>query len=420
MKPTENIKRLIKNTKIKTNPAVNEAVLTDLLNKLDSSENIGLAAKQPNVWRIIMKSKITKYAAAAAVIVIAVVLSTTFLNKSVSPAYAIEQTIQACKNTRFIHFELFRPSNTKDKDAWLEYDDSGQIKNVRVNFYFSKGNELVMVWKQGRTQMWDKQRKKLQLFEDKIYTDKIIFFVQRYDPVSAVEHIQKMEKEGKVKIEIDEPSNKREPIILTAIYEPNTYALEGPKPQMKEVFSIDQSTKLVTAIELYELKDGQYSYIGVWKFPDYNIAFDAQIFNLEGELPSDVDIVDMMTLDIGLEQCDLTNEQIVIKVVREFFNALIAKDYEAAVKLFYHESPKTEAGIRRGLEKINVLRIISIDKPFPCSPMGTWRALCILEIEKDGQIARLEPNDIFVSHVLGHPTRWAIDTGSLGFLKLNL
>lgn len=362
-----------------------------------------------------MKSRIAKVAAAA-VIIVAVTLSITFLDKAVAPAYAIGQTIQACKNTRFIHFELFLPSNNKDKDAWLEYDDSGQIKNVRVNFYFSKGNELVMVWKQGRTQMWDKQRKKLQLFEDKIYTDKIIFFVQRYDPASAVEHIQKMEKEGKVKIKIDEPSNKTKPIILTAIYEPNTYALEGPKPQMKEVFFIDPYTKLVTAIEIYELKDGQYSYIGVWKFPDYNIAFNAQIFNLEGELPSDVDIVDMMALDIGLEQCDLTNEQIAIKLVREFFNALIAKDYESAIKLLYHESPEAEAGIRKEIEKINIIRVISVDKAFPCSPMGSWSVSCVFESEKDGKVVRLGPTNIFVNHVLGHPNRWVIEGG---FFKLN-
>jgi hypothetical protein len=68
MKPADNIKRLIKNTKIKTNPAVNEAVLNDLLNKLDSSENISSAAKQPSVWRIIMKRPIIKFAVAACVL----------------------------------------------------------------------------------------------------------------------------------------------------------------------------------------------------------------------------------------------------------------------------------------------------------------------------------------------------------------
>ena len=52
MRPAENIKKLIKNAPIKTNPAVNEAVLRDLLNELDKSEKKPSAALQPNMpWR---------------------------------------------------------------------------------------------------------------------------------------------------------------------------------------------------------------------------------------------------------------------------------------------------------------------------------------------------------------------------------
>jgi len=410
MKSVKNIEQLIKNFNVTANMKMDQRVHHNVLEVMRKSKQKS-AGLQPNLWRIIMKNPITKFA--AAVIIIVAALAITLLDKAVAPAYAIEQTIQACKNIRFIHFEYFGPSNNKMKDAWLEYDDSGQIKNVRINFcYYSRGDDSVTVWKQGRTQYWDKPSKKLKLFEDKIFTDKIISFAQRYDPARSVENIQKMEKEGKVKIEIDEPSNKTYPIILTAIWEPNTFVIERPWPQMKEVFSIDRSTKLVKAIETYELNDGQYSYIGVWKYPDYNIAFDAQIFSLEDEVPSDVNIVDMMALDIGLEQCDLTNEQIAIKLVREFFKALVAKDYEGAIKLLYHETPEEEAEIQKELEKLDVLRIISIDETFPPPPKsrGVLGVSCILEIEKDGQVVRWEPNDIFVSRVLGHPNRWTIDS----------
>jgi hypothetical protein len=80
MKPTENIKRLIKNIKIKTNPAVNEAVLNDLLNKLDKNKH--LTEMKPSVWRIIMKSSMTKYAAAA-MIVIAVLFGVHYFSGSI-------------------------------------------------------------------------------------------------------------------------------------------------------------------------------------------------------------------------------------------------------------------------------------------------------------------------------------------------
>jgi len=73
MRPAENIKKLIKNAPIKTNPAVNEAVLKDLLNELDKSEKKPSATLQPNIWKIIMKSRITQLTTAA-VIIIAVII----------------------------------------------------------------------------------------------------------------------------------------------------------------------------------------------------------------------------------------------------------------------------------------------------------------------------------------------------------
>jgi hypothetical protein len=38
-----------------------------------------------------------------------------------------------------------------------------------------------------------------------------------------------------------------------------------------------------------------------------------------------------MILDIGLEQTDLTEKEIAVKVVRSFLQALIAKDYDRAM-----------------------------------------------------------------------------------------
>ena len=73
MKPTENIERFIKNAKIKTDPAVNEAVLNNLLDELDKSEISAPADIGPGIWRIIMKTKITKFAVAAMIIVAALI-----------------------------------------------------------------------------------------------------------------------------------------------------------------------------------------------------------------------------------------------------------------------------------------------------------------------------------------------------------
>ena len=69
MRSADNIKKLIKNTKIKTNPEVNKAILNDLLNRLDKAESVQMDAKQPNIWRIIMQSPIPRVVTAIAAII---------------------------------------------------------------------------------------------------------------------------------------------------------------------------------------------------------------------------------------------------------------------------------------------------------------------------------------------------------------
>jgi len=102
MRPAENIEKLIGNVPINTSAKRDREVLDDVLNALEKSNNIRSAAHQPNIWRIIMKSRITKLATAA-VIVIAVVLSITILNQSATPAWAIEQTIKAIEGFQAIY-----------------------------------------------------------------------------------------------------------------------------------------------------------------------------------------------------------------------------------------------------------------------------------------------------------------------------
>lgn len=63
-----NIKRLIKNVKIKTNPEINKVVLNDLLNRLDKSK--GKYSAEMNVWRIIIKSRMARFAVAAVIIAV--------------------------------------------------------------------------------------------------------------------------------------------------------------------------------------------------------------------------------------------------------------------------------------------------------------------------------------------------------------
>ena len=124
MRSAETIKKLIKNTKIKTNPKVNKSVLDGLLNRMDRAGGAEVNAPQQDTWRIIMKSRITKFAMVA-VLVAAVLLSITFLDKTVTPAYAIGQTIEAFRNIRFLHLVGYNESGAIQDERWIEIKADG-------------------------------------------------------------------------------------------------------------------------------------------------------------------------------------------------------------------------------------------------------------------------------------------------------
>ncbi len=68
MRPAENIDKLIKKLRYKAGPETHERVLGNVLRALEKKEKQKSGATAPNIWRIIMKSQVTKIAAAVVVI----------------------------------------------------------------------------------------------------------------------------------------------------------------------------------------------------------------------------------------------------------------------------------------------------------------------------------------------------------------
>jgi outer membrane lipoprotein-sorting protein len=69
MKPAEKIENLIKKSRYKANPEAYDKALNSFLQAVDVHEKQKSAITEPNIWRIIMKSRITKLAAAAVIII---------------------------------------------------------------------------------------------------------------------------------------------------------------------------------------------------------------------------------------------------------------------------------------------------------------------------------------------------------------
>lgn len=107
MNPQENTEKLIRELVLTGTKAADQRVLNDALTAYDKSETKKPAAKQPNIWRIIMKNKMTKFATAA-VIIVAVFLTANIFNNSIptaSAAEVLQDAVDAVSGLWSVHIE---------------------------------------------------------------------------------------------------------------------------------------------------------------------------------------------------------------------------------------------------------------------------------------------------------------------------
>jgi len=351
-----------------------------------------------------MKSPMTKCAAAAAIIVV-VLLSINLWNKTLPTAYALEQTIEANHTVRYLYIKDFKLGEEDPKEFWIEFDQQGQTKNIRVHmpeWDSPSDGAKVIVWQEGKATVWFKRKNVLLTVRDERLAQQMLGLVQGVDPRLAVERLYETEKRGAVSVEVDEPTAKTELIIVTA-----TYPLEGPSPGRRVELYVDPATKLVTAMEFYRLKDNAYQQVSRMEFHDYNQEIDPEMYALHDEVPADVVRVDQTSQEVGLAQGDLTDEEVAVEVVRKFFEALIAGDYTRAGQLM--EGAPADL-IQKQFGQTKFLRIVSVG-PAASHPMPEtkgWIVPCILEVEKDGKAVQWKRDEIGVRQVYNQPGRWTI------------
>ena len=351
-----------------------------------------------------MKSPITKLAAAA-VVIIAVTLAIHIWDKSIPLAYAIEQTIEANNNVRYLHIKIYAADEKEPREAWLEFDRDGQVTKVRINlpaWFFPTDGARVIVWKEDIEQVWDKSKNILGTMKaNKNTKEQLTAFLREVDPRLAVKHIYELESQDKVKVEIAEPSDKTEPITMTV-----TYSLESSTPSQRKVLHIDPVTKLVSSIVLYQLKNGEYQYDGVIELDEYNQSTNAQMFDLKNEVPSDVTYFDQTANDVGLAQGQPSDEEAAVEVVRQFLKSMIAEDYTRAGRLFLMSASQ----LQQQFGRVKFLRIVSIGPAVPNPELETkgFNVPCTIEIEENGKRITPTLEGIKVQQLRNQPSRWVI------------
>lgn len=351
-----------------------------------------------SIGEIIMTSNWTKLAAAAVVILTAGLGAYILLDGAVTPAYAIEQTLEANRSVRSIHISISPPEKGLG-EAWATFDPNGQPLLIRMDFPETMDGPKKVVWEKDKARVWLVAKKALVVIEEPNVLARIKRQMDLFDPKVAMENFKRREADGKVKIETIEPEDKTQPVkmIVTTI----------PEPTNRFVALIDPETKLMTKFEKYKLEKGEYVLLFAHEYMGYNEPIDPKVWELD--VPDDVTVIDQTTQVVGLEQGKLTKEEVVVEVVRQFFQALADEDYEAAGKLL---EGVPEAWIKQKFGKVKVLRVISMGQPKRLEDKygasgGAFSVPCKIEFEVEGKpfIKEMSP---FVRQVQNHPQRWTI------------
>lgn len=146
MRPAKNIEELIKNINIDTNAKMDKAVLNDVLGALENSKKKRPAVSQPNIWRTIIKSKITKLAAAA-VIIIGVLIGINYFGGSIDGAsLAFAQVREAMEKVNWLRG--IKEASNGVTEQWYAFESKIEIikeHNGKIT-YFNYGDNRKYVY----------------------------------------------------------------------------------------------------------------------------------------------------------------------------------------------------------------------------------------------------------------------------------
>lgn len=162
MRPIDNIEKAVKKLNFTASSKMHDRILDDVLEAQEESMKTKSALSRPKIRRIIMKSRIAKPAAAAAIIV-GVALSITVINKLTSEAYAIDQTVEAFKNVRFIHLVRRDDADQVKDERWIELGMDGR----QVRYWQGKHGEAFAIEDGESTAVYHHDKKTVAIYDRK-------------------------------------------------------------------------------------------------------------------------------------------------------------------------------------------------------------------------------------------------------------
>jgi hypothetical protein len=406
MKPADEIRQLFKSAELGINPDADEKVFEDVFGA--HRETTEKAPAMPEIWRIIMKSRKAQFTAAVVVVLIAY-LCLQIPKSIVAPAYALGDTIEAYRSVRHLYVKAFNTiaGRKLNSESWIEFDEDGKQTRFRVQLdWFTTDKPLgpiTFIHDGDRSHTWlPKLNLCFRRSGKSALTGALLQMMRSdVDPKLICEKLHQQARDGEIVLDINEPDQKNEPIVLVV-----TYPAENRSASWKKVLYIDQATRLVKKEEKFEMRGGRYQHERTTEFFDYNQQIDPERFSLDNELPENVFIIDQSGKEVGLAQGNMTDEEITKELISQVLQAFIAGDFNKVGQLYLGVPGLFMEQLLSG----NVLKkLISVGPvhrdPDPDSNLIVCS--CKLIIEVGGQYYETDMK-VYVVPVSGQPGRWMI------------
>ncbi len=381
MRPAEDIDKLIKKLRYKAGAETHDRVLGNVMRALDEYEKQKTGAAAPDRWRIIMKSPITKLAAAA-VIIVCIALAIPFMEKTVTPAYSVEQTLEAMQDLRTMYM-VCKDWNDEEFEIWIELDpDTGIPEYCRAYWPRIK---VLNISRPDTSYQYNERGNQVQINSGKLYSIDIapakifeqLLQASREDPDSVV-----------ISYEHDRQSDKNLIVVITRGYKGYRQSFKG---------YIDPETKLPVRMKGFENNELGAIFKDIEQI-EYNVDLPEDIFDFE--IPQGAKIIDhdrnsMILNDpqYGISTEGMTEQQAAENIATMYWKALINMDETTARNVAPVSPQMADGSLLAELVEVGSLYIqpgCGIGKLIPCvirykdGSLKEWK-LIILPRNIDGR-----------------------------------
>ena len=352
--------------------------------------------------RILLDSRWTKVGAAVAAAVAVAVGLLLLPNGGGTVAYALEQTLVANEGVRSVHLAFESPK--QQGQVWAEFDGSGKPLRMGAVFDRSENGPTAIVWRDGVGEVWHKATKMLFVIPRKDILAQMA--EDFYDPRAQFENLYREWSEGVAEVERLDAQGEGRAIRLAVT--------RADEPDVREVYVVDEQTKLVVQVEKYTVEDGQEVFARRVEYLAYNESIDSAVFVLD--VPDDVERTELTTVDTGLAQGDLSDDEIAMELARAFIEALIAEDYELAGRLHAgmpasfmekHYGPTDEGAI------VGIVEVGQPERDAEYDRTRVMRVPVTLVVRRYGQELTKDDHVLLVFEDPDRRGRWLLGGGEL-------